>query len=112
MSKRIKRTRLSRALAIPAMPDQTVRFLTLSAGLIFAFYIMLVITTVAFATMQTSLAVQVRETEGHIAALESTYYAAIAVQNATTPGSAGMVAPAAVTYAVEKPANSISLAGH
>lgn len=102
----------SRALALPDMPDRTVAFLSLSAALIFALYLVLVIVTVTFAAMQTTLAVQVRDTEGNISDLETTYYADIAKQNEMTPSSIGLVAPADVEYAVEKPARGLSFAGN
>lgn len=102
----------ARALALPDMPDRTVAFLSFSAAAIFALYLVLVIATIALATVQTSLAQQVRETEGRIAQLETTYYADIARQNASSPASVGLVAPADVEYATQKPARGLSFAGN
>jgi len=104
------RTRV-RTLSLPVMPDRTITFLTIAAGALFALYVMLVITTIAFATTQTSLAVQVRETEGKISALETTYYASVARDNASTPASLGLVHPTEVEYAVAKPASGLSFVG-
>jgi len=102
----------ARTLALPVMPDRTITFLTLGAGLLFAVYLAFVIMTVVFATMQTSLAVDVRDAEGSISTLETTYYAAIAKQNASSPSSIGLVQPQDVKYAVAKPASGLSFAGN
>ncbi|MDB5195361.1 MAG: hypothetical protein JWO84_545 [Parcubacteria group bacterium] len=96
---------------MPEMPDRTIGFLSIAAGLIFSTYIVLVIVTIFFATVQTSLAAEVRTTEGSIATLETTYYASLARENASTPASAGLVAPSVVEYAIAKPAQGISFAG-
>jgi hypothetical protein len=101
----------ARALALPVMPDRTIAFLSIAAAAIFTLYIVLVIVTITFATVQTSLASRVRDTEGAIAQLETTYYASISKQNASSPASVGLVAPAVVQYAVAKPAQGISFAG-
>lgn len=93
------------------MPDRTITFLTLAAGMIFALYIVLVITTIVFATAQTSLAVEVRDTEGTISSLETTYYAQVAKDDASSPASVGLVKPADVQYAIAKPASGLSFAG-
>ena len=103
------RSRRPRAVVI-AMPDRTVHFLILTAGAIFTLYVGLVIFTITLATMQTSLAAQVRETEGTIATLETTYYAAVARENQASPASVGLVAPTSVAYATEKPGEGISFA--
>ncbi len=108
---RTQRSRGTRTLAIPEMPDRTVTFLSIAAGIIFATYIVLVVVTVVFATMQTSLASSVRSTQGSISELETTYYASIAKENTNTPASAGLVAPAVVEYALSKPAQGISFVG-
>lgn len=101
----------SGALVLPEMPDRTVMMLSFAAGIIFFMYIVMVIVTVTFATVQTGLAAAVRTTEGEIAQLETTYYAAIAQQNAATPASIGLVAPESVTYAIAKPTSGLSYAG-
>jgi hypothetical protein len=93
------------------MPDRTITVLSLAAGLIFITYIVLVIVTITFATIQTSLAASVRDTEGALSALETTYYASLAREDASTPASAGLVAPTVVEYAIAKPAPGISFAG-
>lgn len=101
----------SRSQAI-AMPDQTIAVLIFLAGTLFAVYIALVIFTISLATVQTSLAAEVRTREGSIAELERSYYAAIAKQNGTSPASAGLVHPAVVEYAVAKPAQGLTFAGN
>jgi hypothetical protein len=105
------RSRNRRAQAL-ALPDQTVTLLSFGAAIIFVVYIALVIFTITLATMQTSLAAQVRQTEGAISQLETTYYAAIAKQNENSPASIGLVRPSVVQYAVAKPAAGISFAGN
>lgn len=113
MSKRTRTTRSrssARAFAIPAMPDRTVTFLIFTACGIFALYLVMVVITVSYAAVQTSLAADVRATEGTIATLEATYYDAIAHQNGTSPSELGLVAPAQVLYATEKPAAGLTFA--
>ncbi|MGE5540980.1 MAG: hypothetical protein ACM3TU_01705 [Bacillota bacterium] len=112
MSNRTHSRGRSQALVIPSMPDQTIATLMYLAGAIFAIYIVLVIVTISLATMQTSLAAQVRSREGAIAQLERDYYAAIAKQNETSPASVGLVHPAVVQYAVAKPAQGLTFAGN
>jgi hypothetical protein len=94
------------------MPDRTIAILSWTAGALFLAYLVLVIATVSLAAMQTSLAAEVRSTEGGIAELESTYYATLARENASTPSSVGLVAPASVAYATAKPAQSLTFAGN
>lgn len=105
-----KTTSRSRVTLALSMPDRTVQFLMVASGAIFTLYIGLVIFTITLATMQTSLAAQVRETEGSIAALESTYYEAVARENQASPASAGLVAPTSVVYATAQKGEGISFA--
>jgi hypothetical protein len=110
MSNRIPaRRKNARALA---MPDQTGFFLMVGAGVIFSLYIALVIITITLATWQTSLAAEVRETEGSITTLETTYYEALARQNAESPAAVGLVHPTVVEYAVARESAGISFAGN
>lgn len=102
--------RRSKGGLVLAMPDRTVHFLLLTAGALFTLYVGVVIFTITLATMQTSLAAQVRETEGSIALLETTYYAAVARESLSSPVSAGLVAPTSVVYAAEKTGEGISFA--
>lgn len=98
-------------MALPEMPDRTITFLSFAAGTIFVTYIVLVIVTITFATVQTALALSVRETEGSISKLESTYYAEVARGNATSPAASGLTAPVVVEYAVAKKAQGLSFVG-
>jgi hypothetical protein len=93
------------------MPDRTSTFLTYAAGIIFITYLVLVIVTVTYATMQTSLALQVRDTEGSISKLETAYYSEVARESATSPASVGLAAPVEVQYATAQKAQGISFAG-
>lgn len=106
-----RRTSRAFALTLPVMPDRTVAFLTYTAGALFTVYIAFVVVTISLATMQTGLAAEVRETEGTIAQLETSYYTSISRENAATPASAGLVAPAAVLYATARTNDGLSLAG-
>jgi hypothetical protein len=92
------------------MPDRTVSFLIFTACGIFAIYLVMVVVTVSYAAMQTTLAADVRATEGEIATLEATYYDSIAYQNAGSPAEAGLVRPVAVLYATEQPTTGLSFA--
>jgi len=98
------------AIAFPVMPDKTITVLSLLASFIAIVYVVLVIVTVSLATWQTSLASGVRETEGSIATLETTYYASISVLNATNPHAVGYVSPSDVRYAEARPPAGLSLA--
>ncbi len=93
------------------MPDKTVRMLSYVAVGLVVSYIGLVIATVYFATWQTSLAASVRATEGSIATLETSYYAAMARVTSTDPHALGLVAPNAVHYATEEAPASLTYAG-
>ena len=91
--------RRGKALALPTMPDRSITMLLYLFGFLTVTYVTLVIVTVCYATWQTSLAAMVRDTEGSITAIETTYYATIARQHAASPESIGLVAPAHVEYA-------------
>lgn len=93
------------------MPDRTVTFLSVSAGALFTVYILFVVLTIVFATRQTDLSMQLRDTEGRISELEMSYYAQVAKDNASSPASIGLVQPTEVEYAVAKPASDLSFAG-
>lgn len=101
----------SATLALPEMPDRTILVLTWTASTLFALYLMFVIITVVFATMQTTLAVKVQETQSSISSLESTYYADLARENSMTPAQIGLVQPSEVKYATERP-TAVSFAGN
>jgi len=101
----------NQSLALPVMPDKTVTFLAFVAGAMLFVYVALMILTVTLATVQTSLASNMRETEGSITELETTYYASIAKVNATSPTAAGYVAPTDVKYAQQNTAPDLSFAG-
>ena len=105
------RMKKSQSLVLPVMPDKSVTFLSFVAGAMFVAYVVLMIVTVMFATVQTSLALSMRETEGSITELETTYYASIAKVNATSPTAEGYVAPTDVKYAQKSVAPDLSFAG-
>lgn len=91
------------------MPDRTISILGAVAGSLMAVYLVLVITTVCFAAMQTDLALAVRDAESHIGTLEATYYDQVGALAAMDPRAMNLAKPQAVTYATEAPAPSLSL---
>lgn len=72
-------------------------------------YIALVIVTVAFAAVETKLALDVRDTESRIGMLETKYYAQVSELAATDPSAMHLSAPDSVTYATRVPAPNLSL---
>lgn len=99
------------ALALPTMPDYTVTALSIAAAALAAVYVLFIILTVVFATWQTDLAARVRDAEGNVTELESSYYAMLAKENATSPASLGLVAPSEVHYATDEGASGLSYVG-
>lgn len=91
------------------MPDRTISILGAVAGSLVAMYLVLVVTTVCFAAMQTDLALQARDAESLIGSLETKYYAQVGELAATDPRAMNLAKPQAVTYATEAPTPSLSL---
>jgi hypothetical protein len=91
------------------MPDRTVSILGYSCAVLVAAYLALVVVTVSLAAWQTDLAMAVHETEGDIGRIEAKYYEAVAAIDSTNPGSLGLVAPRAVSYAVKAQMPALSL---
>lgn len=80
------------------MPKNAIAILSLSCGASFAAYLLLVLATVFFASMQTGLALEAREAESRIAALETEYYGAIDRLSGADLASAGLGNPKKVEY--------------
>ncbi len=91
------------------MPDRTITFLGYALAGLLSVYVVLVIATVSFATMQTELALSVRDTESRIGVLETHYYAQVGMISATDPHTLNLSKPAKVSYAALAPAPSLSV---
>ncbi len=78
------------------------------AGALLAAYIGLVVTTIFFAALQTKLAYTMQGTQTEIAALESSYYASVAMLDATDPHTLGFVKPAHVEFVASKETPGLS----
>lgn len=91
------------------MPDRTVSILGYSLGALVAAYLVLVVVTVSMASWQTNLSMQVHETEGDIARLESRYYDMVARIDRTDPATLGLGKPARVMYAATQSAPAVTL---
>ncbi len=91
------------------MPDRALTILGASVAVLVSTYVALVVVTITFATMQTDLALTVRNTESTIGALEATYYQKVGVLSATDPSSMNLHKPVAVRYATKVTAPSLSL---
>lgn len=91
------------------MPDRTISFLSFVAGGCLCAYIALVVVTVTFATVQTQLALDVRNTESSIGMLETKYYAQVSELAATDPSVMNLSEPDSVIYATRADAPNLSL---
>lgn len=91
------------------MPDRTLSILGVIASSLAACYVVLMITTVTFATWQTELSLAAREAETAISMLESRYYDEVGTLAATDPSSMSLGKPRAVRYAVQAAAPALSL---
>ena len=92
-----------------SMPDRTLSVLSILAGACVCAYVVLIVITVTFATMQTELALSVRTTESSISQLETRYYNQVGVISDTDPHTMNLGKPARVTYAplAETPSLSV-----
>ncbi len=83
--------------------------MTLACGVLTLSYITLVVTTVFFATWQTTAVSAVRDNESKIATLEAQYYATMNHINAMNPSSMGFVMPKDVEYVAQTRTNADNL---
>ncbi len=91
------------------MPDRTISFLSAVAAALTGLYVVLVVVTVTYATIQTDLALTVRDTESEIGMVESRYYEQVSALAATNPVDMNLSKPVSVTYATLAKAPSLSL---
>lgn len=80
------------------IPNRSVFYLTIAASLLLATYVVLMVSTIVFASLQTKLAQNVQEAQMDITKLEASYYAAIGLFEAMDPYALGYVAPEDVAY--------------
>ena len=91
------------------MPDRTISLLSYVAGALVCAYVALVVVTVTYATVQTDLALSVRDTESAISTVETDYYAQVSRLSATDPSSMQLQKPRVVSYATLLQAPSLTL---
>lgn len=104
-----KRIRFSKVRALA--PTSTVSALAYTATTIAVLYTILIVITVYFASLQTSLVTSIREHEGAITMLESTYYDGVARISSANPYGEGYVAPSEVRYVSERTSEGLTFAG-
>jgi hypothetical protein len=80
------------------MTDRLIPALSISCGALTVLYVVLVISTIFFASLQTEEMSYVRGSESTIGTLESNYYTAINKASNLSPATLGFVAPVEVKY--------------
>ncbi len=80
------------------MPARTIPILSFGVGALLLAYVVLVVTTIVFATWQTQAASSISDAQAAIGTLETRYYAAIGSLDSTNPYSLGFVQPTHVEY--------------
>ena len=80
------------------MPNRLIPTLSISCGALTTMYVVLVVTTIFFASWQTEAMSSVRNAESHIGMLEANYYTAISQASSLSPTSLGFVTPVQITY--------------
>ena len=109
MSKRKTHRRTTLALI---MPDKTLMVLSYMSIALFLTYVVFIVVTVYFATMQTGLAANVRQTEVGITALEKQYYDGVSQVSSADPHGAGYVTPTEIHYAQARISSGLTFAGN
>jgi len=84
-----------------AIPDRTNFVLGAMALSLVVVYVLLMATTIFFATLETQLARGIDNSRARIHFLETEYYGVIAKIDSTDPYSVGLVAPSKIEYVVE-----------
>jgi hypothetical protein len=90
-------------------PNRLIPLLSVSCGLLTFSYIVLVVTTVFFASWQTTAVSSVRDNESKIATLEAQYYSTMNHINSLSPSSMGFVMPKDVQYVAETQSTAANL---
>ena len=92
-------------------PDRLIPILRAAVIGLIAVYVVLVVTTVYFATWQTQEVSSMSDSQSAIGMLESKYYASVAQINETDPTTLGYVKPKIVTYVSAVQETGLSYAG-
>lgn len=94
-------------------PDRIVPTLGILCGFLTISYIALIVTTIFFASVQSQSVDALRNTEGMIGNLESSYYSTINKDTSIDPSSLGFVSPTDVQYvAAVSNASNLTYAGN
>ncbi len=80
------------------LPSRTLMVLSIACAVVFSVYVLLVLTTVYFASYKTELATDIRAQEARMVTLETEYYAAVGRLTASDPETHGFVSPTQVRY--------------
>ena len=95
------------------MSDRIIPVLSVSCGMLTTLYVVLVVTTVFFASWQTEAMSSVRVSESQIGTLEANYYTAINKASNLSPATLGFVTPEQVRYvATAQTASALTFAGN
>jgi hypothetical protein len=97
--------------SIALRTDRLIPVLRVAVIAFIAVYVVLVVTTVYFATWQTQEVSSVRDTEAAIGTLETKYYDSVAKANETDPATFGFVKPTDVKYVTATRETGLSYAG-
>ena len=92
------------------MPNRLIPILSLACGSTFVVYVVLVIATIFFASLETQLSASGRETESRISSLETEYFEAIAKLHTTNVVSAGYNNPVRVEYVAASGKSTVTFA--
>ena len=80
------------------MTDRLIPVLSISCGAFATLYVVLMVSTIFFASLQTEEMSYVRGSESKIGTLEANYYTAINKASNLSPATLGFVAPVEVKY--------------
>lgn len=93
-----------------ATASRSVFILSAACGLLLATYVVLMVSTIVFASLQTQLARSIQDTQMEITKLESKYYDAIGSLDSVDPHALGFVTPQTVRYVSATPVSGLSFA--
>lgn len=91
------------------MPNRLLPALRTAFFSLIAVYLVLMVSAVSFAALETDLREAIHDTEASIATLESRYFIAADVLTRTDPALLGLGAPAGKRYAKEAQSPALSL---
>ena len=85
-------------------------YLGIAASALLATYVVLMVSTIMFASLQTQLAQNIQTTQMEITKLESKYYDAISTMDTVDPHALGYVTPRTVSYVAATPTSGLTFA--